>query len=87
MESRHEGDPILAEFDEKIRALERLREDRVRRLGDPKRQAIKAEYEKIAAALKKLDELGDDVHNGEFRSVCIEGFDFRINGCDLIDKG
>jgi tetrahydromethanopterin S-methyltransferase subunit G len=77
------GEARLDEVNRKIAELEARRAE----LLDPKRQEIREAYGELERVLNRLDELGENVSNGDGYAVHVVGSRFRYtHGDDLQER-
>lgn len=73
--------------DVKIAALQEALDNRKKELADPKRQKIRALYGELERILDQLEELGEDVSDGERYVVYVAGTLFSyMHGDGLQEK-
>lgn len=74
----------LSEIDAQIARLQRERD---KLTADPKRAEVKRAYEELAKTLNRLDELGEDVSNGDGYAIYVVGTRFSYtHGGDLRER-
>ncbi|MFJ1700456.1 hypothetical protein ACIOHC_36295 [Streptomyces sp. NPDC088252] len=72
-------DPVLSEIDKEIAELQAKRERREAELEDPTRMKISELYTTLFETLSALDNLGEDLTNGEGQALYIEGKTFIVS--------
>lgn len=77
------SDNRIGEIDKRISELKRERAE----LSDPKREEVRALYGELERVLDRLEDLGEDVSNGDNYAIHIVGTRFSYtHGIGLADR-
>lgn len=80
------SDEKLNQIDQEIEALQARRTHRLAELEDPKRQQVLRLYEELRRIVDELDDLGEDMSNGDGYAISITGTLFGYFNGEITEK-
>lgn len=72
-------DEKIAEIQAKIDRLEKEKEERIKKLADPKRQEVRRLWDQLKSTVDQLDALGEDIRDDDGYAPALVGKTFGMN--------